>query len=79
LFGGVSSFVALVVPLMVDDPVVVGIPVTVHRMLEPGASNAGDVGLQTVVSPAGSPATEQVGEIAATKGAAPFVHLNVPL
>ena len=78
LLATLTSLVAPVVPLTVDDPTVVGVPETVHVIDAPGATLAGGTGAHMVVKPAGSPDTAQVAPVAATSGAAPFEQVNVP-
>ena len=79
LFATLLSFVALVVPLTVEEPTAVGVPATVHVMEAPGARLTGGLGAQTVVKPAGRPETVHVAAVAVTAGDAALVHLNVPL
>lgn len=73
------SFVAPVVPLTVDVPLAVGVPVTEQVMALPCATTVGGVGEHTVARPAGKPATEHVAAVAVTAVGATLVHVNVPL
>jgi hypothetical protein len=79
LLAVLPSFVAPVVPETVDDPAVVGIPVTEHTMLPLGATDVGGVGAHVNASPAGSPVTAQDAAVAATAGAAAFLQVNEPV
>ena len=76
----VASLVALVVPVRVEEPTVVGVPETVHVMTPPTARLAtGGIGEHDVVKPAGNPLMAHVALVAAIDGAAAFEHVNVPL
>ena len=80
LLAALPSLVAPVVPVAVMVAGAVGVPETVHVIVAPGATvAAGTVGEQVVVSPAGSPETEQVAFVAVSAGDAALVHANVPL
>ena len=46
LLAGLPSLVAPVVPVSVDEPVVVGVPETVQVILAPAATEVGGVGAQ---------------------------------
>ena len=75
-----ASLVAPVVAVSVVLPVAVGVPETVHEMLEPAATVAGGVGVQVpTVTPGGSPETEHDAFVAEAVAVALFVHLSVPL
>jgi hypothetical protein len=78
LFEIFGSLVAPVVPLTVNVPPVVGVPVTVHEMREAGATVVGGVGVHVVVRPEGKPVTAQEAAVAATAGGAALVHVYVP-
>jgi hypothetical protein len=73
------SLVAPVVPLTVDVPGVVGVPVTVQRICALGATDAGGLGVQDVERPAGKPVTAQLAAVAVMSGDAPFLQTKVPL
>lgn len=72
------SFVAPVVPLTVKLPGVIGVPLTVHEMLAPGATDAGGFGEHDAARPGGRPVTAHEAAVAATAGAAAFEHVKVP-
>jgi hypothetical protein len=80
LLPRLTSLVAPVVPLSVALPTAVGVPDTVHVIAAPGATDAaGTDGAQTVLKPAGRPATAQLAAVAAIAGAAALLHLKVPV
>jgi hypothetical protein len=79
LFAVLPSLVAPVVPVTVDEPGVVGVPVTEQTMLPPGATDVGGTGAQVNESPAGSPVTAHEAAVAATAGAAAFLQVNEPV
>jgi hypothetical protein len=78
LFAGLPSLVAVVVPLTVDDPVLVGVPETVQTICAPAATVVGGVGVQDVVKPEGRPLTAHVALVAASEGEPAFEHVKVP-
>lgn len=78
LLALLPSLVAPVVPVTVEVLGAVGVPATVQVMVAPGATAAGGVGEHDVVMPAGRPVTAHVAAVAASTGAAPFAHVNVP-
>ena len=60
--------------------VVVGVPLTGHEMLAPGATEAGAVGVQApTVTPAGRPEIEHVAFDAVADAVELFVHRTVPV
>lgn len=79
LLAGLPSLLAPVTPLMVDEPVVVGVPETVQTICAPGVTEAGGVGVHDVVSPAGSPLTAQMALVAASAGEPALEHVKVPV
>ena len=79
LLAALPSLLALVVPLRVDAPTVVGVPETVQVIFAPAATVTGGVGAQTTVKPAGRPATVQVAAVALKAGAAALEQVKVPL
>jgi hypothetical protein len=79
LFAVFGSFPAPVVPVTVDDPSAVGVPVTVHEITPDGATDVGGKGVHDCVKPAGRPETEQAAAVAVIAGAAAFEQVNVPL
>ena len=79
LLAGLPSLDAPVVPVTVDDPVVVGVPETVHVILAPAANAAGGVGAHDVVRPGGRPVTAHDAFGAANAGAPAFEHVNEPV
>jgi hypothetical protein len=79
LFGRLRSLVAPVVPVTVTVPAAVGVPETVHVIVEPGVTiAAGDVGEQTLDKPAGSPLMAHVAAVASMYGTAAFEQVYVP-
>jgi hypothetical protein len=73
------SLAAPVATDTLDVCVVVGVPLTGHEMLAPGATEAGAVGVQTpTVTPAGRPEIEQVALVAVADAVALLVHKMVP-
>ena len=80
LFATVASLLAPVVPLIVLVATAVGVPDTVQVIDAPGATLIGcGPGAQLTVSPAGSPLTAHVADVAVINGAAPLLQVNVPL
>jgi hypothetical protein len=79
LLAVLPSLVAPVVPVSVAEPGVVGVPLTVHVILAPGATLVGGAGTHEAVRPAGKPVTPHVAAVAATAGAAAFEHVKVPV
>ena len=79
LLNAKPSLSAPVVPFTVALPVAVGIPVTVHVIVPSGFTVAGGVGVHDVLRPAGRPETAHVAFVAATKGAAAFEHVKLPV
>lgn len=75
LFGRLRSFVALVVPVTVTVPAVVGVPETVQVMTAPGLTVVGGVGVQLDVRPVGKPEIAHVAAVAARYGAAALEHV----
>ena len=75
-----TSLLALVVTVMLVPAFAVGVPVTGQTMDAPGASVAGDAGVQApTLMPAGSPLTEHVAPVADRVTAALLVQRIVPL
>ena len=75
-----TSLTAPVVTETVDVPAAVGVPLTVHEMLEPAATSAGGVGVQVpTLTPGGKPLTAQLAFVAEAVALALLVHLMVPL
>lgn len=73
------SLVAPVATETVDVAAAVGVPLTGHEMLAPGATVAGAVGVQVpTVTPAGRPEMVQVALVADCVETALLVHLMVP-
>ena len=79
LLAELPSLVAPVDPTTVLEPTVVGVPETVQVIFAPGATEAGGVGEQDDVKPAGRPVTAQLAEVAVTAGASALAQLYVPL
>jgi hypothetical protein len=74
-----TSFVAPVVAVSVDEPAAVGVPETGHEMLAPAATVAGGSGAHVpTVTPGGRPEMAQEALIALAVAAALLVHLSVP-
>lgn len=73
------SLVAPVTTATVAVCDVVGVPLTGHEMLEPGATEAGVAGVQApTVTPAGRPEIAHVALDAVADAAALLVHKMVP-
>jgi hypothetical protein len=79
LFKALPSFVAPVVPVTVELPGAVGMPVTVHEIDAPGATLVGGDGTHANERPDGRPLTAQVAAVAATAGDAALEQVNAPL
>lgn len=75
LLAALPSLVAPVVPLAVNDPAAVGVPVTEHEMVAPGATVAGGAGMQFALRPAGRPLIAQAALVAAIAGALALVQV----
>ena len=75
LFEAFPSFVAPVVPVSVELPIVVGVPLTVHEIVAPGATSAGGAGVQIEERPAGNPEIAHDALEAAIAGDDAFVHV----
>lgn len=74
-----TSLTAPVVTVTDVVPVAVGVPLTGHEMLAPGATVAGAVGVQVpTLTPGGRPLTEQVALVALAVAVALLVHFTVP-
>jgi hypothetical protein len=78
LLPATLSLVAPVVPDIVELPIAVGVPETVHEIVPPGDTVAGGVGEHEAVKPEGNPDTAHDALVAATAGAAAFKHVNEP-
>jgi hypothetical protein len=75
-----ESLVAPVVTTTALDAAVVGVPVTGHEMLEPGATVAGGAGEQAPSTrPAGRPDTAHDALVAEAVAEPLLVHLMAPL
>ena len=61
------------------QPVLTGVPETVHVILAPAATLAGGVGEHDVLRPVGKPLRAQAALVAVAVAAAAFVQLKVPL
>lgn len=73
------SLVAPVVPVTVELPGVVGVPVTEQVMVAPGATEVGVAGEQVNVRPVGRPATLHEAAVAVMAGDAAFEQVNEPV
>jgi hypothetical protein len=74
------SLVAPVVAVIETRPFVVGVPLTGHEIVPPGATLAGAAGVQApTVTPAGRPEIAHVAFSAVPVAVALFRHTSVPL
>lgn len=75
LFATFGSLVAPVEPFSVEDPAVVGVPLTVQLIPAVGGNEVGGTGEHTDVSPAGNPAIAHDADIAIIAGDDALVHV----